>query len=224
MASTMWLRWALAAVMAATAGYHIVRLVAFGLRRHRLEIDVDLSHAAMGATMAAMLLGSLSPGDSRRWAIAFLVPTLWFAWLSMIRYAHVGDRDADDGGGVSFGDPARQVLACAAMLYMLLVGGASTAGMSGATMAAMHVAGAGHLSIATSPALGALLLVAMVGVTAQSYRTCLGYLGYLGMSRIRRPASPRDPAAAPGAMAPSLTAGCRLAMNVTTVYMLVHLL
>jgi hypothetical protein len=192
--------------MVLTAGYHVARLVAPRLHRRCLAVDLDVSHAAIGVEMAFMLVGSLTPSTSRQWAVFFVVPTLWFGWRSMTGYATAGSG--------AFGEPARQALACAAMLYMLLVAGASTPGLHGMGIPGMRMvdhpapglAGSdvGHPSIATSPALGALLLVAMIGLAAHSYL------------RTRRAAD----CCCDTALAPTLTAGCQLAMNVTTVYML----
>ncbi len=172
--STDWLRWLIAAAMAGVVLFHVVRLRS---RSHRR--DADLTHAAMGVVMSVMLIGVLAPSDSRRLALAFAAPLLWFVWRGMYGYVMDGVR--------ALGPPIRLVVGCAAMVYMLAVPSTATPSMSRMTMSA------------GSPTVVGALLVATLGVAAWT---------------VTRPATvglPRTPA---------LAAGCQLAMNAATVYML----
>ena len=72
------LRWALAAVMIATAMYHAGRLVVARLRHPRSELDVDLTHAAMGVATTIILVGSVCPDPCRRVHVLFSLPLLRF--------------------------------------------------------------------------------------------------------------------------------------------------
>ncbi len=72
----MTLSWAFAAAMVLTTVAHLGRLVTPW--RSRRTFDVDLAGAAMGVGMAIMLVGPLTPSASRRWALLFAVPALWF--------------------------------------------------------------------------------------------------------------------------------------------------
>lgn len=192
--------------MIATAIYHLGRLVA-SQRTRRSELDVDLTHAAMGIVMAIMLVGSLTPVASRWWAVAFAVPTLWFGWRSLHSCVLEGAR--------AVGRTLPQALSCTVMLYMLIPAATSAAAQSPTTkMAGMHMAGMAmsgerdDASLARGQVLDILLVVAMLGVATWTATTLA--------RRARSSAScSRD-----GTLTPTLTASCHLAMNVTTVYML----
>jgi Domain of unknown function (DUF5134) len=197
----------LAAVMIVATLYHAGRLLTSRTRHRHSEFDVDLTNAAMGIGMAIMLVGSLTPSASRRWAILFAIPTLWFIWRSLDSYLIDGTR--------AVGRPLRQALTCAAMLYMFLATArmASTASpMSDMHSASTAVAG---MEVSTGPEFGravtALLLAAMVGVAVW---TCT----LLGRGHGAAVCT-SNTASAPGA-----TVTCELAMSVTTVYMLVLML
>jgi uncharacterized protein DUF5134 len=181
--SASWLRWLFAAAMIGVALFHVVRLAA-SRDRHRPDgVDVELTHAAMGVVMTVMLIGVLAPSDSRRLALVFLAPLLWFVWRGLHSFVMHGAR--------AVGPPVRHVVGCAAMVYMLVV--LSTAGpaMPGMSMAAPSSA---------SPLVAGSLLIATVAVAGWT---------------LARPRVVGLPAA------PALAAGCQLAMNAATVYMLV---
>jgi Domain of unknown function (DUF5134) len=186
--STSWLRWALAAAMIAVVVYHLARLAESRLGRHPARFDVELTHAAMGVVMTVMLVGSLAASDGRRLAMLFAAPLVWFIWRGMHSYVMDGPR--------AVGMPARQVIGCAAMVYMLIA-------LTGASSAATAVSGMSMPATASpvpSPLLAGLLAVATLGVA-----------GWTVMRARTTGASVR----------PALTVGCQLAMNATTVYMLV---
>jgi hypothetical protein len=164
-----------------------------------------LGHAGMGAVMTAMLVGSLSESGSRDLELVFVASMLWFATRSVSRYVMDGPR------GV--GPLLELAVGCAAMVYMLAV----LAGIGGtATMAASRMAGAATmagapmpgrpspLAVLTSPVLGTLLVLATVALTAWS-----AHRWHLTAER------------AGDSVAPMLGFGCGLAVNITTVCMLV---
>jgi hypothetical protein len=208
--------WILAGAMIATAGYHAGRMVAARVRCRRCEADVDVTHAVMGVAMSLMLVGSLTPGASLRWAMAFAIPAVWFVCRGVHAYVM-------DGGGQAFGQHVRQGVGCAAMLYMVLAT-AATGPSAAHGMAGMHTSGA-----ATGPAQGwatataglipsrqldVLLAVATAGVAIWTWRL----IWSAGRARLATTRPPNTE------LAPAVTAGCQLAMNVTTIYMLALML
>jgi hypothetical protein len=84
MSAPGWLRWAFAVAMIAVALYHLARLVMSRVVRRTTAVDVELSHAAMGAVMAMMLVGTLAGPDGRLLALIFGAPTLWFVPASKV--------------------------------------------------------------------------------------------------------------------------------------------
>ena len=205
MSAPGWLRWALAAAMIAVACYHLARLVRARIGRGAIHRDVELGHAGMGVVMTAMLVGSLSESHSRDLALIFVASMLWFASRSIGRYVLDGPR------GV--GPLLEPAVGCASMVYMLAVlagiGGSSTmAGMSmpdSATMAGMSMPGQpSPLAVLTSPVLGTVLVLVTVALAAWS----------VGRWRIRVEL-------VGDSVTPVLGLGCGLAVNVTTVCMLV---
>jgi hypothetical protein len=182
MSAPGWLRWAFATAMVAVAVYHLARLVGSRRPSRRAPADVELTHSAMGVVMTVMLVGTLAPSDSRRLALMFAVPALWFLWRGLRSYVLDGAR--------ATGAPARQVLGCAAMVYMLVALAGSGPAMAGMPRSAVRV---------PSAALGAALVIATLAVAAWT------------VLRAR---------AVRCAETPALNTGCQLAMNVTTVYML----
>lgn len=212
--SSAWLSWTFAAVMIATVLYHVSRLMVADAG-HR-ELDVDVTHAAMGIGMAGMLLGRLTAGESYWWALGFAVPTAWFA--TRITWTALGQ------GARFVGDHVRQLLTSAAMVFMLgavaatagtaTVAVAAVSDMPGMTMPATTGGTSTSMSmphLAAGSRLADLLLsLAIVGVAAWTLVIVVRRL------RARR----RDG----GAITPAVGASCQLAMNVTTVYMLVLML
>jgi Domain of unknown function (DUF5134) len=201
MSGAPWLRWSLATVMIAIALYHGVRLVAAHRRGRHSEADVDLTHAAMGSAMAMMLFGALSLRTSHFWAMAFTAPALWFVLRALLTYVRRGAQ--------AMGHPLRQAVLSVAMLFMLLAAGTPvTAGSAWASMQGMTMT-PGRLGASTpvDPA-PTLLLVAAVAAVA------------IWTAAALRRRGDRTGCAADVAIAPRMTAGCQLAMNVTTIYML----
>jgi hypothetical protein len=121
-----WLSRTFAAVMIAVALYHAARIVRSRMRAHPIRYDVDLTHLGMGVAMATMLLATLSRPWSTAWAIAFAVPTLWFAWCGARTFVFDGAHAAIRDGP--------HALACGAMLYMLAVRAVPSPDMAGMSM------------------------------------------------------------------------------------------
>jgi hypothetical protein len=198
-----WLRWTLVAAMMAVAVYHLSRLAAARWRRDRLgdpciHVDVELTHAAMGSAMAVMVFGTVALAPLRGIGLVFGASTLWFASRAVYSYATGGPGSADV--------PARQVIGCAAMAYMLLVLAApaqsAVAGHMTGAMSGMAMSGAGS-SVWTTLASPVVRLVA-VGAT----------IGVAGWTIVRMRARAMD-------AGPTVSVGCQLAVSMTTVYMLV---
>jgi hypothetical protein len=198
MSGASWLRWSLAALMAAIALYHVVRLLAAHRRRQYGEADVDLTHAAMGSAMAMMLVGALTLRTGHFWALGFTATASWFTLRTLLAYVR--------GGAGAVPHPLRQTVLSGAMLLMLFAATTPGAATSGATqMRGMAMSGGG----AGASYRGLVFLVAAV-VAVVAIGTAAG----LGGPRYRVVATSE------GTLAPRMTAACQLAMNATTVYML----
>ena len=204
-----WLRWTLAVAMLAVALYHLGRLVAARWRRvdgprqvdPSLQLDVELTHAAMGSTMTVMVVDAVAPVGLRGLGLVFVAALVWFASRTVYGYAVHGPRGAD----VS----VRQIIGCAAMAYMLLVlaapsavAGTMTGGMTGMSMTGTSMGGAAGSAVhaLSSPVFRVLVASATVGVAGWTV-ACM---------RVRSVAA-----------GPALSLGCQLAVSATTVYMLV---
>jgi len=205
MSGPAWLSSTFAALMAATSLFHAGRIPLARVLRRRTEYDVDLTHAAMGATMAAMLVGTLSPGAAGILAVGATVPTLWFGWRS-VRLCALADTSAA-------GHRAMQAVTSGAMVYMLV--GIALIGSTSAMHHAMTgMAGLGQTSSFAANSLrlfAAMLAVPMLAVVVFTAR------------RLRQQITVRPTAASPEArvLAPVLSVGCQFAMSVVTTYMLV---
>ncbi len=188
-----WLPWLLAAAMVGVAAYHVARLIATRVRHHAASMDVELTHAAMGAAMTAMLVGLVAPAADLWLALPFVAMATWFA----VRGVHTYVMDGVTPRAVA---AAWQVVGCAAMAYMLLavVRSATTTHMAGMVM------GGNGRSDVSWPGLRLLLVGATVAWAGWTmFRVVDGRSTSAGAGRV------------------GLSAGCQLAMNMTTVYMLV---
>jgi hypothetical protein len=204
MAAPTWVRWILAVAMIAVAAYHLSRLTLPKWWRNRrygahARIDVELTHAAMGSAMTLMVLGAVAPAELRNLGLLFLAPALWFTSHAVSGLVLDGPRGADVA--------ARQVVGCAAMSYMLVILAGSSAGPAlartvTATMSGMSMSGAGPSSLTTfsSPLARLIAVVAVLGLCAWTIARVRGRCVDAG---------------------PALGVGCQLAVNVTTIYMLV---
>jgi hypothetical protein len=145
-------RWIGAALMLGVTLYHLLRLLVGSFDRRRGRIDVELTHAAMGAAMTGMLVGTLAPATSRMLIILFAAPLSWFTIIGVHSYIWTGR--------ARLGVPVQQVVNCAAMTYMLAV-------------AAIH-AGHGMASMPPAPLpsvpLTTVLAVATVAVAIPAVR------------------------------------------------------
>ena len=133
-----WLAWIFAGVTLATAVYCVARLLA-AWRQHRpTDRHVDAIHVLMGVAMAGMLVPRLRVFWIGGWEVVFGVSAVWFAALALREH-----RGRPAAGGRP-GHHLQHVLACAAMLYMLLptagavAGSATASAMSGMTGGTAH--------------------------------------------------------------------------------------
>jgi hypothetical protein len=210
MPTVYWQHWFLAAVMIVTALYHLARPVVAEVWSRPIELDADLMHAAMGSTMALMLLTSLTPQASHLWGSLFTLAALWFVgravWASRAK------------GLSTIGPTVGEALLSAAMVVMLTASPIATArgsisggGMAG--MAGMAESGSSREStvsaLVTSRPVIVILLAAILCLTLWTAAGSLIRAGYPGG------------VAADRTFAPTLTAGCQLAMTTATCYMLV---
>jgi hypothetical protein len=197
-----WLEWTLAALMVAVALFHVGRLPVWHRQRQarRLLCDVEVSHALTGTVMALMLAGSMAPVDGARLALVFAVPTWWFLSRAVHEYLVAGP-------GQRAGALAGQVIASAGMVYMLVMM-QRTGHVSAAGAMPMH---AGAIdSVGSAAAVRGMLIAGTVATAVWATRS----------TRLPWP----DAVTRGGAMRRSaLTVGCQVAMNATTVYMLISL-
>jgi hypothetical protein len=202
-------RWSFAVIMTAIALYHLARLARSRWHRRRCDADVELTHAAMGLTMAVMAAGNLSVGTSGRLAAVFAVPTLWFGVRTVHSYVMSGPQ--------AMGRHFRQCVGCAAMLFML-AGSATTAGAAALAHTGRANAPMPDMAMASTGASAAHRLIA--GTLAAAILAVT-----LGTLAANRRTGPRPPATEPGGVAtPTLAAGCQFAMNAAAVCMLVNFL
>jgi hypothetical protein len=204
-----WLLDGLAAVMIATAVYCACHLVVSSVRLRHADPDVDLMHVGMGIAMAGMVLAAFGRRGDDRWGLAFAAAAGWFALRGLLALLRRGIPAR--AGGHHF----QHVLACGAMVYMLVglstpaaQAGAATSGPHGA-MAAMGDPGAVTTGVTASPALSLVLAVALLCYAgwnvAELVTAGTGCVGARGRDRV---------------LAPRLAVGCQIATSVTMAYLL----
>jgi cytochrome b561 len=151
MAGSSWLAGTFAGIMVLTAAYCVSRL-AVSVRQHRPSQHlVDAVHALMGVAMAGMLVPRLRVFWTGGWAVVFGAAAVWFAWQAAreLRRQAPGRRRSHH---------LQHVLACAAMLYMLLAATSTAKTVSGGSTPSGMAGGAAH-----SPTLALVLAVALLG-------------------------------------------------------------
>jgi cytochrome b561 len=151
MAGSSWLADTFAGVMILTAAYCVSRL-AVSVRQHRpTQHLVDAVHVLMGVAMAGMLVPRLRVFWTGGWEVIFGAAAVWFAWQAAreLRRQAPGRRRSHH---------LQHVLACAAMLYMLLAATSTAKAASGGSAVNGMAGGAAH-----SPTLALVLTVALVG-------------------------------------------------------------
>ncbi len=232
MAGPSWLADAFASVMILTAAYCVVRLV-ISRRQHRpTDHQVDAVHILMGVAMAGLLVPRLRLFSAGGWEVVFGAATAWFAW-----HAIHGLRSRDAAGRRER-HHLQHVLACAAMLYMLLAAVPADRTAAGSAMNGM-AAGAAHL-----PTLALLLAFALFGYVVWTLDRLpsltpvasgagppalasagMSASGSASASALRGEGRPAEPAVAGAApVSPRLAACCEIAMGVTMGYMLILML
>jgi hypothetical protein len=202
-----WLAAGFAAVMIVTALYCAGRLAASRLWRRETEVDADAVHLIMGVAMAGMLLPRLSPLPGGAWQVIFAVAAAWFAAQAILG---LRGRTARRW---RCSHPVPHLVESAAMIYMLAAPGRRMA-MPG--MAAEHPGAGGSLA-----ALALVLALFMIGhvlwTADQLTSLARATVGPGAADHASRPAgSP--------ALAPVLAACSKIAMGVTTGYVLLVML
>jgi hypothetical protein len=245
MSGPAWLAETLAAVMIATAIYCLSRLLAARRENRPTDYDVDAVHVLMGVAMAGMLVPRLNPFWDSGWEVIFGAALGWFGWQAVRGY-----RGQPTVGGRWVTHHLQHVVACGAMLYMLLAVAPARAGSPGSGMA---MGGS-----TTFPLLALVLAVALVGYviwTADRLSSLPAVAGLRAMTAapalVATPAGPTTPApvatpapalaaSSPSAqagrsaqggpparalagppMSPRLAACCEIAMGLTMGYMLI---
>jgi hypothetical protein len=234
MGGQTWIADILAAVMLATAGYCLSRLVISWRQSRSTDRPVDGVHVVMGVAMAGMLVPGLRFFWTGGWEIIFGAGALCFAWLTMREL-----RTAKSACDRPRHHHLQHVLACAAMVYMLAAvittaahGGSGGSGMSG-------MAGGAHFPtlalilalcllgyvIWTTDRLTSLAPVAALAAAAAP----VGDLVLAGGEGDTVPASTAatdlaEAARRPTPLSPRLAACCEIVMGVTMGYMLILML
>jgi hypothetical protein len=230
-----WLADTFAAVMLATSGYCLSRLVV-SWRQHRpTERQVDATHVLMGVAMAGMLVPRLRIFWTGGWEVVFGVAAVGFAWLA-VRDLRIQKPECDRPRHHHF----QHVLASAAMVYMLAAMPSASAASSGSGMAGM-AGGAARF-----PTLALVFALALFGYVIWTADRLTSLAPVAAAAAVRTPATglipaaagaataeaeparPPGPAAAqsrgPAPLSPRLAACCEIAMGVTMGYMLILML
>ena len=233
MGGQTWIADILAAVMLATAGYCLSRLVISWRRRRSTDRPVDGVHVVMGVAMAGMLVPGLRFFWTGGWEIIFGAGALSFTWLAMREL-----RTPKSVCNRPRHHHLQHVLACAAMVYMLaaVTTIAAHAGSGGSGMSGMG-GGAHFPTLALVLALGLLGYVVWTADRLTSFAPVaalagagapVGDLVLAGGGSETVPASTAaaEPAEArrPSPLSPRLAACCEIAMGVTMGYMLILML
>jgi hypothetical protein len=229
--------------MILTAGYSASRLAVSRLRGLATEADADGLHAVMGAAMAGMLVPQLVLLPRTTWMVVFGTGAAWFGACALL-----------SGSQSRFNwqcrYPAPHLIECIAMLYMLL----AVRGAQQGTGMAMPGMGTSPSAPAGFPALAVVLALFMLGYVmwttdqlASLARARASTPAHTGATQQRAlvtapagghaattagaseaPATagmPRPgPAAGQALLAPGLAAFGKIAMGVTTGYMLILML
>ena len=249
MAGPSWAAGLLAAVMIVTAVYCATRLAAAWRWRRPTEYDADGAHVFMGVAMAGMLVPRLDLFPHGGWEVIFGAAAAWFGWRAARAYAgqrswlagryRTGPPRPRPSAGALHpaGHHAHHLLACGAMLYMLLAVSAGSAGMSAAAMARTAGAVAGP-----APLILGLALVLFTGVLWAAERlvspapTAVAVAGAAptgpggirvagpGGIRVAGPGGGQRPTRAGRPMSPRLAASCEIVMGLTMGYMLITML
>jgi hypothetical protein len=230
MGGPSWLAWTFASVVIVVAAYCLTRLLV-SWRQHRpSDRRVDAIHVLMGVAMAGMLVPRLRVFWAGGWEIVFGIGTAWFAWLAIREFrgrATVGGRP---------GHHLQHVLACAAMLYMLLA--AATVARSMYSIAAHFPTLALVLAFAlfgyvvwNADRLSSLAPVAALAARAVPVPVLAGASTGGGASFAAADAEdapstpgPQAPAGRRVPLSPRLAVCCEIAMGVTMGYMLIVML
>lgn len=223
MSGPIWLSWPMAGLMVISALYHVGRLVTAGQRGRTNGYDVDLAHLVMCTAMAAMLVMTFGALLATTWAVVLGVPTLWFMHRALRALV-------SDGARAMIG-PVRQLLMCAAMLFMLVVPGrvasAPTSMVAGGmNMPGMAIEGQVSHDMVSSRSLVAVTSLVLVGLLTIVGAHYARRLRAVARSHLVWPLhSGLDMPQHPGGLllAPVLSLGSQLAMSGTMIYMLILL-
>lgn len=233
MGGQTWIADILAAVMLATAGYCLSRLVISWRQGRSTDRPVDGVHVVMGVAMAGMLVPGLRFFRTGGWEIIFGASALGFAWLA-VREMRTPKSACDRPRHHHL----QHVLACAAMVYMLAAvtttaahGASGNSGMSGMgggarfpTLALILTLGLLGYVVWTADRLTSFAPVPALATAAAP----VGDLVLAGGGKATRPASTAatDLAAdrRPRPLSPRQAACVEIAMGVTMGYMLILML
>jgi Domain of unknown function (DUF5134) len=213
-----WILGVFAAVMLVVAAVSAARLVAARpWRRGAVVTDTDISHLLMGVAMAGMLAPGLGTLSSGAWAAVFGVLAVWFGYRVARDYRASGAR------ALAAGHCAPHLMHSAAMVYMFLAISAPAAGGSGMS----GLGGTSATSTLQVPTLAFVFALILSGYAIldldQLSSLRRGLLA--ATAGTARPALVAALAGIPGPKAvidsPGTVVGCRIAMGVTMVLMLI---
>ncbi len=238
-----WILDILAAVMLVVAAVSAARLtVTRSLRPGPSGPDIDVAHLLMAIAMAGMLVASLSTLSDTAWEVIFGLLTAWFAVRTVL------DARANGAAALAGGHCAPHLVHSAAMLYMFLAttmpgggagGMAGMGGMSGGTGPAMMTLDYPTLALAFALVLVGYSVWDIDQLSAARYRRVAARISLAGagiaeVTATGTPEASADgtvPVAGAGAagavggvrgvlLSPGVTVGCRVAMGIVMVFIL----
>lgn len=211
-----WIPGAFAALMLAVAAVSAARLIAVRpWQRGPVATGIDLAHLFMGIAMAGMLKPGLTTLPGGEWDVIFGLLAGWFAYLVML--------DARENGlrALAVRHCAPHLVHSAAMLYMFGFLTAPAAGMGGASGAAMHSLRYPVLAFVFALILAGYTVWDLDQLSSGNYRLAsvpggaavVAFSGAHGMPRT-------GTAVRVFPLSAGTTIGCRIAMGVTMIFML----
>jgi hypothetical protein len=225
-----WLLDAAAAFMLAVAAVSAARLVAARpWQRGSMVVDTDVAHLLMAIAMAGVFTSALATLPDTAWEVIFGLVTAWFAVRVLL------DARASGVRALAGGHCAPHLGHSAAMLYMFLAltapaGMNEMSGMSG--MAGMPGGSVAQMTL-RAPTLAFLFVLILVGystwdldqLSGRRYARATARIALAGAGAAGVPARPgvraADTAAGQLLLSPAVTVGCRIAMGIAMVFMLV---
>ncbi|MDF3291922.1 DUF5134 domain-containing protein [Streptomyces silvisoli] len=157
MAHPSWLADTFAAIMLAIAVSCAARLLTSWRTRREVELDADITHLAMGISMAGMLTPRLNSLPNSIWDGTFALASAWFAARTIRNWR------GDAAHGWRCPHPLPHMVESGAMLYMLLAMRNPAPGDTDRGMATGMPRMAGASGMTRFPTLALILALFMIG-------------------------------------------------------------